>query len=781
MSGGGAGQSGGGTASGPGAGTGADLGAGPDVAAVLAGLTLEQKASLTSGSDFWHLQGLPEAGIDRIMVTDGPHGLRKQPEDGNQIGIGGSLPATCFPPAVALAAGWDPDLVRRVGEALGRETRAAGVSVLLGPGVNIKRSPLCGRNFEYFSEDPFLAGRLAAAHVRGVQSQGVGTSLKHFAANNQETDRFRVSAEVDERTLREIYLPAFEHVVKEARPLTVMCSYNRINGTYASEHRWLLTEVLREEWGFTGAVVSDWGAVSDRVRALAAGLDVEMPPTGTDDRVVAAVRDGRLTEEQVDAAARRVLELVAATADARADAGSFDPEAHHALAREAATAGVVLLKNEGGLLPLDPAGGGRIAVLGEFARTPRYQGGGSSRVVPTRLDTALDAIRAVAGERRVTFAAGFAADGGADPELLAEAVAAAREAEVAVLFLGLPDGAESEGSDRADMELPLAQQELLAAVHAVNPATVVVLSNGAAVSVAGWQDRARALLEGWLLGQAGGSATADLLFGLANPSGCLAETLPLRLADTPAFTHFPGAEQRVSYGEGIYVGYRHYDTRGLPVAYPFGHGLSYTDFELGALTVRPVPSEGPNVFDATVPVTNTGARAGARVVQVYVHAGPGPLDRPEQELKGFAKVALEPGETREVTVRLDERSFAAWSVARHGWWIPAGEAEVRAGFSSRDIRARATVTLPGDGRPVTLDATSTLAEWLAEPHGAALLRPLLDNAGPHDPSASEEDRAELFTILGGIPLDRVASFVFGVTHDRLNALVTAYAEAVTAE
>ncbi|MCF2528852.1 glycoside hydrolase family 3 C-terminal domain-containing protein [Yinghuangia soli] len=723
-------------------------------------LTTAQKASLTSGADFWHLQGVEAAGIESVMVADGPHGLRKQPAEADPIGLGTSLPATCFPPAVGLASSWDTDLLRRVGEALGAEARAENVSVLLGPGVNIKRSPLCGRNFEYFSEDPFLAGRLGAAYVHGVQSQGVGTSLKHFAANNQETDRFRVSADIDERTLREIYLPAFEHVVKDAAPLTVMCAYNKVNGTYASEHHFLLTEVLRGEWGFDGLVVSDWGAVADRVKALAAGLDIEMPPSGTDAQIVAAVEDGRLTEEQLDAAARRVVTLIERTAGARVEGAVFDADAHHRLARSAALSSAVLLKNDG-ILPLDPAGTGRIAVIGEFARTPRYQGSGSSLVVPTRLDNALDAITALAGPERVAFAPGFALDGTPDPGLVADAVAAARDAEVAVLFLGLPAGTESEGHDRTHIDIPADQLALLAEVHTANPATVVVLSNGAAVAVADWQDRAAALLEGWLLGQAGGSATAELLFGLADPSGRLTETLPLRLADTPAHLHFPGSEQHVRYAEGLYVGYRYFDSLNAPVAYPFGHGLSYTTFELSGLSV--VRGAG-NTCTVTATVTNTGARTGTQTVQIYVHDPASSVDRPVHELKAFGRVTLAPGQSEAITLHLDERAFAYWSAAEHRWKVEARTVEVRAAFSSRDIRARESVELPGDGVFGPLTAMSSLREWLGHPIGGKLVGPLLEKLAAMRPPADGADaergggERSLPEMVAGLPLGKLAMF-----------------------
>jgi beta-glucosidase len=513
-------------------------------------LTLEEKASLCLGSDFWHTAPVERLGISAIMLSDGPHGLRRQPEEGDHVGISGSLPATCFPTAAALGSSFDPDLVRRVGEALGEEAIAQRVDVVLGPGINIKRSPLCGRNFEYFSEDPLVSGVLGAALVEGIQSQGVGASVKHYAANNQETDRLRVSAEVDERTLREIYLPAFERVVKQARPWTVMCAYNKLNGTYASEHEWLLTRVLRDEWGFDGLVVSDWGAVHDRVAALAAGLDLEMPPNLglSDAAIVAAVRSGELDETLLDRAVARVLQLVE-RARARPAARGFDADAHHALARSAAAECAVLLKNENGLLPLQPLAGQTIAVIGEFARIPRYQGAGSSQVNPTRVDIPLDELRAAVPE---DVDVPFAADGD-------EAVELATNADVVIAFLGLPAADESEGYDRTHIDLPPDQTALLERLAAVSPRVVVVLANGSAVSVSGWDAHAAAILECWLGGQAAGGAVADLLLGAASPSGRLAETIPLRLQDSSAHLNFPGEDGHVRYGEGVFVGYRGYD------------------------------------------------------------------------------------------------------------------------------------------------------------------------------------------------------------------------------
>ncbi|HEY5515034.1 MAG TPA: glycoside hydrolase family 3 C-terminal domain-containing protein [Pengzhenrongella sp.] len=732
--------------------------AGIDVPALLAELTLEEKAALLDGSDFWHTEPVERLGVPAIMVTDGPHGLRKQTEDPDHGGIGAAVPATCFPPATALGSTWDVDLLARIGAALGDECRAEQVAVLLGPGVNMKRSPLCGRNFEYFSEDPLLAGELGAALVRGVQSRGVGTSVKHFAANNQETQRMSVSAEVDERTLREIYLPAFERVVTSAQPWTVMCSYNRINGVYASENRWLLTDVLRRDWGYDGLVVSDWGAVNERAAAVHAGLDLEMPSSsGAGQRkILDAVRAGTLSEADVDRAVTRVLTLVDKALPALAPGQTFDADSHHALAREAAAASVVLLKNDGAILPLDPRAGGPIAVVGEFARSPRYQGAGSSQVVPTRLDDALTALRrSVAGAREVTFAPGFVVESGpGDDGLVAEAVAHAQAAEVVVLFLGLPASYESEGYDRAHMDLPAAQIELLDALAAVNRQIVVVLSNGSVVALQPWQDRARAVLEGWLLGQGGGSAVVDLLFGAANPAGKLAETIPVRYADNPTIGAFPGENGAVRYGEGLLIGYRWYDAHQLEVTYPFGHGLSYTTFAYSDLTTSVHDAGSATVVEVGLTVTNTGARAGRETVQVYVSDPACSVFRPEQELKAFAKVTLEPGAGTRVTLTLDARAFSFWHVPLGRWVVEGGSFVIRVGASSRDVRLSGAVVLVGDDVAAPLSPSTPASVWLDHPVAGPRLRAAL---GPGSMAAMllGENSAEMMT---SIPLVRLTRF-----------------------
>lgn len=723
----------------------------------LAELALEEKAALLDGSDFWHTQGNERAGIPAITLADGPHGLRKQAQVAGHSGLSASLPATCFPTASGLASSWDPALLRRVGEALGDECRAADVAVLLGPGVNMKRSPLCGRNFEYFAEDPVLAGELAAAWVTGVQSRGVGASLKHFAANNQETGRMSISAQVDERTLREIYLPAFEKVVTSARPWTVMCSYNKINGVYSSENRWLLTDVLRRDWGYDGLVVSDWGAVSRRDRGVAAGLDLEMPSSGglSTRAILDAVAAGTLSEAEVDQAAANVLTLVARSRQ-RKPLEAFDAAAHHALAREAARESAVLLKNERGILPLNPVAGGAIAIIGEFARTPRFQGAGSSQVNPTRVDSALDSLRAaLAGKREVLFAPGFAIETDApDEALVAEAVAAASAADVTVVFLGLPPSQESEGFDREHMELPRNQTKLLEAVADATPDVVVVLSNGGVVTVSGWQRGARAVLECWLPGQAGGAAIADLLLGVVSPSGKLAETIPVRFADNPTVGNFPGENGAVRYGEGLLIGYRWYDAHRLDVSYPFGHGLSYTSFAYRDLNVEVLEDGAAPRVRVAFTISNTGDRPAAEIAQLYVCDPAASVYRPEQELRSFVRVELEPGAAQRVELELGARAFAYWHEGFGDWTVEGGEFGLRIGASSRDIRLTATITLAGSGRAAPLTIDSTVEEFLGREDARDWVTGLLEESGMGGMLADEP----LGRMMRAIPLVRLSRF-----------------------
>jgi len=704
-----------------------------DVEAVLSQLTLEEKAALCSGRDFWHLEPVPRLGVPALLVADGPHGLRKQRDAGGPLTLTDNVPATCFPTAVTLASTWNRDLLREVGNAIGEEARAEGVGVVLGPGVNIKRSPLAGRNFEYYSEDPYLSSALAVAFIDGVQGAGVGTSIKHFAANNQETRRLSIDAIVDERALREIYLASFERAVKAAQPWTVMAAYNRLNGTYCSEHRELLTGILRDEWGCQGLVVSDWGAVNQRVVGLMAGLDLEMPglDVGRDARIIQAVRDGRLPMEVLDRAVRRVLTLVDKAA--RPASADYDRDAHHRLARRAASEGAVLLKNEQAILPLAPDQ--TIALIGAFAKHPRYQGGGSSGVTPSRIDAAYDAIaRRVGASADLSYAAGYDPTGdAADSALIEEAQRVARGVDAAVVVVGLPDIFETEGVDRRHMALPAQHNALVEAVAEVNPNLVVVLVNGSPVTMP-WHGKARAILEAYLGGQAGGSALAQLLYGEVNPSGKLAETFPLRLEDHPAHAFFPGGPRTVEYRESIYVGYRYYDTAEEAVLFPFGHGLSYSDFSYTDLRLSASQIQATKELTVTVTITNTGTRAGQEVVQLYVRDVESTAFRPLQELKGFAKVRLEPGESRDVGFTLNRRSFAYWDTELHDWHVEEGRFEIRVGASSRDIRAAAAVeVLPAPTTVSEGDRRERLAEY-------------------YDPAGHASFSREAFAALYGRPL-----------------------------
>ncbi|WP_029429845.1 glycoside hydrolase family 3 C-terminal domain-containing protein [Blastococcus sp. URHD0036] len=714
-----------------------------------AGRRLEEAAALTSGASFWTTKEAD--GAASFWLTDGPHGIRKQVASPDHLGLAASEPATCFPPAVGLAQSWDPELASEVGAALGREAQAHGVGVLLGPGVNIKRDPRGGRSFEYFSEDPVLTGTLAAAWVRGVQGEGVGTSLKHFAGNEAEHDRMRASSDVEQRPLREIYLRAFQRVVEDAQPWTVMAAYNKVNGVYATEDRSLLTDVLRGEWGFDGVVVSDWGAVADRVAAVAAGLDLQMPgpDPGGDAGLVTAVEEGGLPAASLQRAGRTVAELAAKVAAGRRPGVAFDADAHHELARQVAARCVVLLENDpvdgSALLPLAPDAS--VAVIGEFAELPRYQGGGSSHVNPTRLDVPLEELRARHGGP-VASTRGFTTDGSGDPDALrAEAVEAARAADVAVLFIGLAEEQESEGFDREDIELPADQVALVREVAAVQPRTVLVLSHGGVVRLAPVVDLVPAIVDGALIGQGGGAALADVLVGAVNPSGKLAETVPQRLQDVPAYLDFPSEFSAHRYSEGVHVGHRWYDARGIDVTFPFGHGLSYTTFDVTDLHL----GASDDGITATVTVANTGARAGREVVQFYVGVPGSAVRRPLRELKGFAAVVLEPGESRRVSALLRRADLAYWHPKAQRWVLEPGEYEVSAGVSSRDLRATALVGVIGDGFRPPITGESTLDEVLADPEARASILPLLASAG-------EALGMDVAQTMGSIPVGRLSAF-----------------------
>lgn len=656
---------------------------------IISTMTPEEKASLCSGKDFWHFQALRKFGIEAINVTDGPHGLRKQKtkkESGTDMLQG--IPAVCFPTASATSCSWDPELIERMGVALGEECNAEGVSVLLGPGNNIKRNPLCGRNFEYFSEDPLLAGEMAAAWIKGVQSQGVGASLKHFAANNQEARRMTVDSVVDERTLREIYLAGFETAVKKGKPWTVMNAYNRLNGTYCAENKWLLTDVLRDDWGFGGIVITDWGAENEIVDGLKAGQNIEMPSSDglAAAKIVDALIDGTLDEATLDARVDEILDILFKGQKTKA-AVPYDKTAHHALAREVATGSMVLLKNEDGILPLPK--NKTVAVIGEMAKSPRYQGAGSSLINPTQLDSVFDEL--LRQDIGFLYAQGYdKSTDKTDMALIREAVDTAKRCDSVLLFIGLTDEFESEGFDRSHLDLPQSHINLLTAVSKANPNVVVVLAGGAPIRMQ-WIDSCKAVLHTFLPGQAGAGAAVDLLFGNANPSGKLSETYLLKLEDTPSYNNFPGSPVTVEYREGLYVGYRYFDKVGKDVLFPFGHGLSYTTFEYSGLKLSKKNIKDTDTLKVTFKVKNTGDRAGAEVAQVYVSDTESTVYRPVKELKGFKKIFLEPGEEKTVTVELDKRAFAFWNTAIGDWYVESGAFDILVGASSRDIRLQAGV------------------------------------------------------------------------------------------
>jgi beta-glucosidase len=691
-----------------------------NIQSLVAKMTLEEKAALCTGASPWTTTPVERLGIPEMIVSDGPHGVRRVP-DVNSMMIE-SLPATCFPTASCLASTWDVDLLHKVGEALAEECIALNVDVLLGPGANMKRSPLGGRNFEYFSEDPYLAGEMAVSFINGVQSRGVGTSLKHFAVNNQEFQRFSISAEVDERTLREIYLPAFEKAVKQAKPWTVMCAYNKLNGEYCSENHYLLNDILKEEWGFEGLVVSDWGAVHDRVASLKGALDLEMP--GPQDRrvkaVVEAVRSGQLDEAVLDESVRRILNIVFKAKETPKN-GIFDVDAHHELAHRVAIEGMVLLKNNG-ILPLK--GQQHVAVIGRAAETAHFQGGGSSHIHPTKVAMPFKELQSQAGNAELTYAEGYPSDNTFCQELIDQAVTVARAADVALLYVALPTFKESEGYDRPDLDLTEQQVALIKAVARVQPNTVVVLNNGAPVAMSAWIDDVAAVLEAFMMGQAGGAAIADILFGKVNPSGKLAETFPRKLSDTPAYLNWPGGAGEVHYGEGLFIGYRYYDTKEVPVLFPFGYGLSYTTFEYGNPGVSAQAFKDVDGLTVTVDVTNTGDVAGKETVQVYVHDHKAGLVRPQKELKGFAKVELQPGETKSVSIQLDFRAFAYYHPEYKQWITEDGDFDILIAASAADIRHTLTVTLESSlCLPCILDKESTIREWMADPRGKAVFGP----------------------------------------------------------
>lgn len=693
-----------------------------DISAIIASMTLEEKAALCTGATAWTTTPIDRLGVPEFTCSDGPHGVRRQADvtETSQK----SLPATCFPTASCLASSWDVDLVGAVGRALGEECVALKVDMLLGPGTNMKRSPLGGRNFEYFSEDPFLAGELAASFIDGVQSKGVGTSLKHYAANNQEYQRFTIDAKVDERTLREIYLPAFEKAVKKSQPWSIMCSYNKVNGVFASEQYHLMNEILKSEWGFEGLVVSDWGAVRDRAAALNGGTDWDMPGPQPLHvlSLMEAVKSGKVSEADLNESARRILRIVFMAAETPKQ-GTFDADGHHELAARVSAEGMVLLKNNG-ILPLKDHE--HIAVIGNSAVEAHFQGGGSSHINPTKVAMPFNELKARAGNAELSFATGYPADDSFKQEMIDQAVEIARGSDVAILYIALPSYKESEGYDRKDLDLTVQQIALIKAVSKVQPNCVVVLNNGSPVAMSEWIDGVGAVLEAYMMGQAGGSAIADVLYGRVNPSGKLAETFPMRLVDTPAYINWPGGAGSVNYGEGIYIGYRYYERKQIPVLFPFGFGLSYTTFEYSDLKLSSKQFDDKDGLTVEFKVTNTGKVAGKEIAQIYVHDQASMLDRPEKELKGFAKVELKPGETKVVKISLDFRAFAYYHPEYQQWITEDGEFTVMVGASSADIRLKADATLRSTlNLPCILDKESTIKEWLADARGNELVASII--------------------------------------------------------
>ena len=685
---------------------------------LIAQMTLEEKASLCSGQNFWFTKPIERLGIPSIMLTDGPHGLRKQEFSSDHLGINESVPATCFPTASALAATWNRDLVEQVGVALGEECRQEKVGVILGPGANIKRSPLCGRNFEYFSEDPYLSGEMAKSHIQGVQSQGIGASLKHYAANNQEFRRMTIDAVVDERALHEIYLAGFEIAVREAQPWTVMGAYNRLNGTYCCENPFILREMLKEKWGHTGLVLTDWGAMNERIPALKAGLELEMPDTtgDNDTLIVEAVRSGELDETVLDEAVERILEMIFKAQETLSEDFTYDPDAHHALARRVAGEGAVLLKNESKVLPLRKDT--RVALLGAFAQSPRYQGAGSSLINPPRLGNLYTEMVKIAGADHITYAAGYPNKGLAvDKNLVNAAVNTAREADVVVIHVGLPDSFEVEGVDRTHLKLPEGHNRLVEAVAAIHDNVVVVLSNGAPVEMP-WVKDVQAILEGYLGGQAGAGALADILYGIVNPSGKLAETFPLKLEDNPSYTNFPGGPKTVEYRESLYVGYRFYEIVEKEVLFPFGYGLSYATFAYEDLSLNKPDITDQETLTVKLTVHNTGDIAGKEIVQLYVSPGSPTAFRPKMELKGFTKVDLQPREAKEVTFTLDRRAFAHFSTAISTWQVESGVYRILVGASSHHILLDGEVRVTSSQPNLPIPETDRLPAYVDFPADA---------------------------------------------------------------
>ncbi|RRD94034.1 glycosyl hydrolase [Clostridiales bacterium COT073_COT-073] len=747
---------------------------------LIAQMTLEEKAGMCSGANFWQLKSVERLGIPSVKVTDGPHGLRAQDEQADHLGINKSIKAVCFPTGCALASSFDRKLLKKVGTAIGQECQAEDISVILGPAMNIKRSPLCGRNFEYYSEDPLVTSEMAAALTEGVQSQNVGVSMKHFLANNQEKRRMTNSSKVDERTLREIYLAAFEEAVKQAKPWTVMNSYNRINGTYVGESKEYLTDILRDEWGFDGYVMSDWGAVNDRVEALKAGMDLEMPASGgiNDALIVKAVQDGSLDEKIVDQACERILNIIFRFTENRKQGVAFEYQKDHELAAEAEAECIVLLKNEDEILPLAPDK--KVAFIGKYAETPRYQGGGSSHINSWKVESALEAIKNIA---EVTYAKGFDDDvDEINEELQNEAVCIAKEAEIAVIFAGLPDSFESEGYDRKHLDLPTYQNILIEKICKVQKNTIVVLHNGSPVTMP-WKDQVKGIVEAYLGGQAVGRSVVNVLYGNVNPSGRLAETFPLQLEDTPCYlTYGKGVDEAV-YSEGVFVGYRYYTSKKQEVLFPFGYGLSYTTFAYSNLKLDRIQMTDEEILKVSVDVENTGSCAGKEVIQIYVAPGETEIARPIKELKAFDKIELMPGEKKTVAFELDARAFAYWNTEIHDWYVESGSYEIQVGKNAEAILIKSVIQMEGTKKiKKEFNLNTCIGELMQDEKGKAVFSQMMGGNQQAAKMAEANQDKEVITdkmmaaMLNDMPLRQLVSFVPGMTREALEQILAAVNE-----
>lgn len=734
-----------------------------DLAQIIAQMTLEDKAKFVSGRDVWSTQAFEKYDIPAMYVADGPHGLRKvRKTTSNQLG--NTVPATCFPTASALGSTWNVELIEEISAAIGKECQANNIQILLGPGLNIKRTPLNGRNFEYYSEDPYLSGKIAAAFVRGVQSQGVAACIKHFTANNQEHERMMNSSNVDERTLREIYMRGFEIAIEEADPWTMMCAYNKVNGIWANEHEWLLTEVLRDEWNYKGIVMSDWAAVNNADRAVHAGLNLEMPANKfSPDKIVQAIKNGTLDEKRLDTVIKPLLRIALKTNDLKQENVELNLDAHHTLAIRAAEESIVLLKNENDILPLDSGALTSVAVLGRFAETPRYQGSGSSNVNAFKEENALENLRNILGNHvEINYLPFYESRGDKYAEAdIQKAIDIAKKSDIALVFIGLPDDFEAEGLDRLHADLPESHKALIREVAAVQNNTIAILSNGAAVEIEEWERDVPAILESWLSGQGSGAAVANILFGKTNPSGKLSESFPLRLQHNPSHLYFPGSNRNVDYREGIFVGYRYYDTKSMEVMFPFGHGLSYTDFEYSDLVLNSKEFSDSDTLKVTCTIKNIGKRAGAEVVQLYVHDKASELPRPIKELQAFTKVYLESGASADIHLELNRRSFTYFDTALGEWFAESGDFDILVGSSSRDIRLRETVTLHSTQKRVRIfDKFSPLRDLQDHPIGRPFVEKMLQNFGTSLDSDEPEDH-EAKAIFLSLPLIKSVNFSEG--------------------